>query len=200
MIERLQRRGTHYILPNTGLSYKEKLTKLNLLPLSYWHELNSIILFHKLINNQYNVQLNNLISFKNTRTTRHSSTYDIRVPLCRTKLFQNSYYCILPKIWNSLPEEIKLSPSINITKNKLKNYYNALTKIYNIDSPQTWNTVFPKCCRTNKLVSATPPCCCLLSFFCSVFLPVYYWCNNFDFHCNLFSFSFNEPHSSWSLH
>jgi len=152
-IKNLQRRGTRYILPNTGLSYKERLTKLKLLPLSYWHELNSIILFYKLINNQYNVHLNNLISHKNTRTTRHSSTHDIMVPLCRTKLFQNSYYCILPKIWNSLPEEVKLSPSTNTVKKKLQNYYfNASINLYD------WKTVCPKCCRTNKL-SANTSCC-----------------------------------------
>jgi hypothetical protein len=158
-IESLQRRATRYILPNTELSYKERLLSLNMLPLTYWHEMNNITLFYKLINKHYNVQLNELIQFKNTRTTRHSSKYDIKVPLCKSKLFQNSFYCVLPKIWNSLPVEVRLSSSKSVLKRKLTDYYTeALKNTYDIDYSQTWKTVCPKCSGTNNL-SMRPSCC-----------------------------------------
>ena len=51
-IEGVQRRATKYILgyPDALIPYKESLIKLNLLPVSYWHEIRDLVFFFKAIN------------------------------------------------------------------------------------------------------------------------------------------------------
>jgi hypothetical protein len=46
---------------------------------------------------------------------------DLRKPLCRTALRQNTICFQGPKLWNCLPEKIKSAPSLNIFKKRLKN-------------------------------------------------------------------------------
>ena len=58
-IEGVQRQATKYILgyPDALIPYKESLIKLNLLPVSYWHEIRDLVLFFKAINGTYTVTL-----------------------------------------------------------------------------------------------------------------------------------------------
>ena len=51
-IEGVQCRATKYILgyPDALIPYKESLIKLNLLPVSYWHEIRDLVFFFKAIN------------------------------------------------------------------------------------------------------------------------------------------------------
>ena len=51
-IERGQRRATNYILgiPSRSVSYKERLSRTNLLPLTYWHEIKDLLFIHGCLN------------------------------------------------------------------------------------------------------------------------------------------------------
>ena len=55
-LERVQRRATKYILSNYNLCYTDRLMKLNLLPVSYWHEQKDLCTLHKLLNNAYDIK------------------------------------------------------------------------------------------------------------------------------------------------
>ena len=46
-LEGIQRRATKFILKDYESSYPDRLKKLNLIPLSYWHEIKDIIFFYK---------------------------------------------------------------------------------------------------------------------------------------------------------
>ena len=52
--------------------------------------------------------------------TRRSN--ELHLPLCRTVFAQNTFIYNGPKLWNSLNDDIKASPSLNTFKNKLKSF------------------------------------------------------------------------------
>ena len=92
-IESLQRRATKFIL-NThwqeDISYHERLSRLNLLPLTYWHEVKDLIFYFKCRAGHYTLPIDDYVKPKGTRLTRHSSDQDVLILKCRTKLFQFS--------------------------------------------------------------------------------------------------------------
>ena len=93
-IESLQRRATKFIL-NThwqeDISYHERLSRLNLLPLTYWHEVKDLIFYFKCRAGHYTLPIADYVKPKGTRLTRHSSDQDVLIPKCCTKLCQFSY-------------------------------------------------------------------------------------------------------------
>ena len=93
-IEDLQRRATKFIL-NThwqeDISYHERLSRLNLLPLTYWHEVKDLIFYFKCRAGHYTLPIADYVKPKGTRLTRHSSDQDVLIPKCCTKLCQFSY-------------------------------------------------------------------------------------------------------------
>ena len=95
-VERVQRRATKFILDlpfRTATSYKDRLTKLNLLPVSYWHEYLDIILFFKFINNlvpSAPAILPPEQSCRSTRNTSNPETLTVRPPKCKPSTYQQS--------------------------------------------------------------------------------------------------------------
>ena len=91
-VESLQRRATGFILPDSDLNYRDRLIKLNLIPLSYWHEIKDLVnccCFFKCLKGL-------------SRSTRNNCPLDMSVPLYKTKLFQTSYFNRIPTMWNTL--------------------------------------------------------------------------------------------------
>ena len=98
LVERIQRRGTKFILgyPDAALPYKQRLLKLNLLPVSYWHEIRDLVFFFKAINDFYNIDLSDFIQPKVVRCTRQSCSLDYKLNNnCRTSLFQRSFFKVV---------------------------------------------------------------------------------------------------------
>ena len=62
-----------------------------------------------------------------TRPTRHSCNLDMSTYLCKTKLFQGSYFNRIPQIWNSLPPTIRSSGSLSSFKTALYKHYKSAT-------------------------------------------------------------------------
>ena len=82
-IESLQRRATKFIL-NThwqeDISYHERLSRLNLLPLTYWHEVKDLIFYFKCRAGHYTLPIADYVKPNDTRLTRHSSDEDALIP------------------------------------------------------------------------------------------------------------------------
>ena len=96
-----------------------------------------------------------------TRSARNSCKLDMSVPFFRTKLFQNSYFNRIPKLWINLPPCTLPSSSVSIFKTALyKHYLIALSNSFCPDTYNTWRTICPKCSACNDFVS--PPTCCYL--------------------------------------
>ena len=73
VIESVQRRATRFICKNNELSYRERLQKLNLLPINYWLELLDLVFFFKYMHGLVKLNISNFVSFNQGRT-RHSAT------------------------------------------------------------------------------------------------------------------------------
>ena len=122
-VESLQRRATRFILPTSDLNYRDRLIKLNLvIPLSYWHEIKDLVFFFKCLKGLYNFPINNFVKSKqSTRFTRNNCPLDMSVPLCKTKLFQTSYFNRIPKMWNALTPSIRCCSSVSTFRSAIYN-------------------------------------------------------------------------------
>ena len=143
-VEKVQRRATKWILMNGEMPYKERLSSLNLLPLSYDRELKDLTFFYKSLFGFINVNLSNYVSFVSHGRTRLSlsSEYILQNPLCKTTTFQSSYYNRIVNIWNSVSQEVSLDSFSRPSSFKcyLKHKYSILVNsIYDVDVSCTWS-------------------------------------------------------------
>jgi hypothetical protein len=82
---------------NGEMPYKERLSSLNILPLSYDRELKYLTFFYKALFGFINVNLSNYMSFVSHGRTllSLSSEYILQNPLCKTTTFQSYYTTVL---------------------------------------------------------------------------------------------------------
>ena len=165
-VERVQRRATKYILNLPYLcseTYQERLVRLHLLPLSYWHEYLDLLFFFKAVNGLINVSSDVLPNaIPQTRTTRSSSgnQASFRPSKCKTSTYQRSFFIRTTRTWNSLPIALR-SPDITIRefKTALQSYYlTALEECYSVEDPRTWKTICLKC-NTSRCLRPNLTCC-----------------------------------------
>ncbi len=122
-LEKIQRRATKFILPQTTspMTYKERLVYLNILPLMYHLELADVMLFV----NSYKNPSSRFNIFKNatvvTGTTWSSDSLSLKHNFCRTNLLRHFYYNRLPRLWNGLPS-IDTSLSSKAIKKQIKEF------------------------------------------------------------------------------
>ena len=100
-LEGIQRRATKFILKDYESSYPDRLKKLNLIPLSYWHEIKDIIFFYKCKSGLYELDTNQFINQPLHHSTRSSSGDFLRPNLCKTSLFRDSYFNRIVFLWNN---------------------------------------------------------------------------------------------------
>ena len=143
-------------------TYQERLVRLHLLPLSYWHEYLDLLFFFKAVNGLINVSSDVLPNaIPQTRTIRSSSgnQTSFRPSKCKTSTYQRSFIRTT-RTWNSLPIALR-SPDITIRefKTALQSYYlTALEECYNVEDPRTWKTICLKC-NTSRCLRPNLTCC-----------------------------------------
>ena len=132
-IERVQRRATKWIL-RTGtceMPYKQRLLKLELLPLSYDREMKDLVYFFKSLYGYVDLNINNCVCFVQNGRTRLSQATGVtlQTPMsCRTAKFQSSYFNRILQPYGTV--YVKLSIQINFLALSLsKTFLNA--DIYN---------------------------------------------------------------------
>ena len=90
LVERVQRSMTRYICNFSADSYKERLIKLNILPLTMRRERNDLISFWKCLRGIYEIDVNNYVTFSNSidRCTRSSRDegFLMKVPSAKLKV------------------------------------------------------------------------------------------------------------------
>ena len=111
LVERVQRLMTKYICIFSADSYKERLLKIKMLPLSMRRERNDIIFFWKCLNGKYEVDSSKYVFFSDSidRCTRSSTDegFLMKVPFCKTERFRKSYFNHIVYLWNSLPQNVR---------------------------------------------------------------------------------------------
>ena len=127
-IERIQRSATRYILNFPDLNYKERLCKLNLLPLTYRRDFCDIAFFHRCMY-QNILNVNDFVDFTNNNIRDTRSVDDstkICTPFCRTQANKNSYFKRIVSMWNIVPSDLRAVSDLNVFKRSLSNYFYTL--------------------------------------------------------------------------
>ena len=137
-LERVQRAATRYILNFPDMSYVERLSKTNLLPLSFRRDVLDLKFLYKCINGQYHLNAENFINFTSNSNVATRSADDpslIKPPYCKTTTFQRAYFNRMYHSWNILPTNIRNATSVESFSRKLKKF--LYLKVQNFN---------PECC------------------------------------------------------
>ena len=97
-------RATRWILQTKkgGMSYKERLLSLNLLPLTYDREIKDLTFFYKAMHGLYDLDVLNFVSFVSHSRTRNCNkpSLVLKIPSCKTNTFKSSYFNRIVPLWN----------------------------------------------------------------------------------------------------
>ena len=149
-LERVQRSATRFIMGYPELDYKERLSHLNMLPLSYRREYLDVCFLFKCFNLDYNVDISQFVNVTNGgRLTRGNNVTNRLLPvMCRTEGFKRSYFNRIVNTWNLLPEECRVSLDTVSFKRTVNDFYVTLfTDKFESNNMCTW------CLKCNF------PCC-----------------------------------------
>lgn len=117
LLENVQRRGTRLVPELRGLSYKQRLEKLNLPSLFYRRRRYDLIQIYKMINGFEIIDTDKFFSFNDNITRGH--IFKLSKSRCNKSMRLNSFPHRCIDDWNSLPEEIVCSETVNGFKTKL---------------------------------------------------------------------------------
>lgn len=144
-LESIQRSMTKYILGYPeDVSYKDRCTMLNILPLSYRRECHDLVCMFKIINKLYDSVLPENIELVPVNSGLRSSNQGILLRNQRvlTDKFQNSYFNRIVKLWNNLPKEIRDSNDLTFFKQHVKILYqNKLKECFDVDNLGSWTSL-----------------------------------------------------------
>ena len=169
LMERVQRRATKFLLNlpfRTNVPYREWLQRLDILPITYWHEIQDLTLFSQILRGDVFITTECLVKVKQPARTTHQHNSQsqtlISIPECRTVAFQNSFFPHTGHVWNCLSaEERDLSQSVLAFKHKLNiKFIQYLGNIYDLENPITFKTVCVKCHSTTNVGHLNIKACC----------------------------------------
>ena len=83
LTEKVQHRASIWILGTNKLSYKSRLQRLHLLPLSLYHEMHVVLLFARIINSKTDIDWEKYVQIIDTGITRSHA-----IPFYTSKCFQ----------------------------------------------------------------------------------------------------------------
>ena len=115
-IEPVQRRATNWILDFNDLSYKERLTALNLLRISLYLQVIDLLFFSRLINGDYMINLDHYLSSTpaSLYTTRSSTTLRYSLRKKRLDISRTNFWHRVPRLCNLLPDYVNFHQYIGL--------------------------------------------------------------------------------------
>ena len=120
-LENVQRRATRFIPSLKGLSYEERLRKLELPTLRFRRLRGDMIEIYKMFYT-YDDQVDFILDKAGERITRGHSC-KLEKKYARLNLRQHAFKCRTVNVWNSLPEEVVTAPNVNTFKNRLDKFW-----------------------------------------------------------------------------
>ena len=103
-IENIQRRGTRFLSKDPGLSCKDSLLELNLIPLNYCLEYLDTVFFFKCKRGLIDPKRNDLLEFCSECSRRGVSGLFLKNMKAKTSLYRDSFFVRICNIWNALPD------------------------------------------------------------------------------------------------
>ena len=121
MLEKVQRRATKMVTSLRHLSYEERLKELNMFSLKRRYLRGDLIEVYKMFNGLDKVDFNDYFTLDEDRRTRGHSR-KIKKFSCRLDVKKYSFAHLVVDGWNSLPEEVVTSESLEIFKKRLDHH------------------------------------------------------------------------------
>ena len=93
------------------------------------HNFNKAVLVYKALNHMtppYISELLTPMSQIQIRTLRSSTDGSLTVPRSTTTIFDGSFSCSAPRLWNRLPESVRKTSSLNVFKRQVKEHLNCV--------------------------------------------------------------------------
>ena len=101
------------------------LQKLHWLPVEQRVIFKVLLLTYKALNNLASVYISNLlVRYEPSMNLRSTDKYLLQIPQTHLKTYGDRVFSVAaPRLWNALPMDIKLSPSVSVFKNRLKTHF-----------------------------------------------------------------------------
>ena len=127
-----------YLELSKGMSYRDRLLKLSLLPLEYRREMKDLVLI-------YNARAGHVdLGYKDffcqtvvRQKTRNSSELNYQTPHVEQNYLKHSFYYRFINFWNKLPRDIKNVDSFHIFKRRFLDFYDNKTLSCNLPSRES---------------------------------------------------------------
>jgi len=121
-LEKVQRRATKLLTHCRGLVYENRLKLLKLPTLKYRCARGDMIRVYKIFNEIYDKDVAQSLNLAQQSITRGNS-FKLSLSRCTYEIYKFSFNNRIVHLWNSLPDDIVLSSSLNIFKNKLDKFW-----------------------------------------------------------------------------
>jgi hypothetical protein len=132
-IEKVQKRATKMIYSCKRMTYRERLYYLKLPTLKFRRVRGDMIETYKILSDKYDAHaLPPLPRNTDSRTRGHSCK--LKVQRAKYDIRKYSFPLRIVNTWNSLPEAVVSSESINTFKNKLDNFWKNEDMLYNYEA------------------------------------------------------------------
>lgn len=118
LIESVQRRATRLIPGMEGLSYEQRLRHLDMPSLMYRRYRGDAIDVYKHLHSIYKVNSTSLLPLSTSQTTRGHSL-KLAKRYCNTQARAHFFGMRITNVWNGLPDEVVMAPSLNTFKNRI---------------------------------------------------------------------------------
>ena len=124
-VEDVQRHFTKYIVGMKGLSYQQRLKKLELPSLEFRRVRGDLIEVYKIVHHKYDPVITNTLfsPHENVKNTRTCNSLNLNKPSFNKKQYQMFFTNRVINLWNSIPEETVNAPTLNSFKNKIDKLY-----------------------------------------------------------------------------
>ena len=139
-IESVQRRATNWIIDFNDLSYKERLTALNLLRISLYLQVIDLLFFSRLINGDYMINLDHYLSSTpaSLYATRSSTTLRYSLRKKRLDISRTKFWHRVPRLCNLLPDYVNFHQYIGLKSRLLKFLWSYFNNNFDIQNTCSW--------------------------------------------------------------
>ena len=132
-IESVQRRTCKYVICDYNMGYKDRLTKLDLLPLSLRRIYLGFVFLYNCLNDIADFDIESVIIFdqNNDKTRNNGDKLTLSVPGCNLVIYEKFFTHRVVKLWNLLPYDIRSCELTDAGYNRrFKRELKAWLKIY----------------------------------------------------------------------
>ena len=144
-LENIQKKAANWATNYSENCYTDKLSTLNLLPLSLYIELNDILTLSKVINNRFDFNWHPFVNF----SSRRNNLFDL--PYVSKEQLKGNFWYRTQRLANLLNNRIDFLNSNGLKARLLKTYWCYFNDVYNSSSSCTWRVLClcANCRQTN---------------------------------------------------